>query len=50
MENLWEDFVCLYLIGSKIEGEIKNIIEFGLFVGLDGEVDGMVYFFDFDWE
>ena len=35
---------------SKVEGEIKNITEFGLFIGLDGDVDGMVHLSDLDWK
>ena len=37
-------------VGSEIEGEIKNITEFGLFIGLSGEIDGMAHFSDLDWE
>ena len=36
--------------GSVIEGEVKNITEFGLFVGLPGEIDGMVHLSDISWE
>jgi small subunit ribosomal protein S1 len=36
-------------VGSKIEGEVKNRTEFGLFIGLPGDVDGMVHLSDLDW-
>ncbi len=48
--NPWEDLVERFPIGSELEGEIKNITEFGLFVGLPGEIDGMVHLSDLDWE
>ncbi len=47
--NPWDAFVENYPSGSEIEGEIKNITEFGLFVGLPGEIDGMVHLSDLDW-
>ncbi|WP_282604449.1 30S ribosomal protein S1 [Pelagibius sp. Alg239-R121] len=47
--NPWDAFVDNYPTGSEIEGEIKNITEFGLFVGLPGEIDGMVHLSDLDW-
>jgi len=37
-------------VGSTIEGEVKNKTEFGLFVGLDGDGDGMVHLSDLDWQ
>ena len=37
-------------IGSTVEGEVKNITEFGLFIGLDGDIDGMVHLSDLDWK
>src|SRR5690349_16606294 len=48
--NPWEQFVDEHPIGSVVEGEIKNITEFGLFVGLDNDIDGMVHLSDLDWE
>jgi small subunit ribosomal protein S1 len=48
--NPWDEFMTQYPVGSEIEGEIKNITEFGLFIGLDGEIDGMAHFSDLDWE
>ncbi len=47
--NPWENFASKYPASSKIEGEIKNITEFGLFVGLEGDIDGMVHLSDLDW-
>jgi small subunit ribosomal protein S1 len=49
MRNPWEAFVETHPLGSAIEGEVKNITEFGLFVGLDGDIDGMVHLTDIDW-
>ncbi|MDC9700652.1 MAG: 30S ribosomal protein S1 [Alphaproteobacteria bacterium] len=48
--NPWERFAARYSSGSIIEGEIKNIAEFGLFIGLDGDMDGMVHLSDIDWK
>src|SRR6202522_242559 len=50
MRNPWEVFVEKYPAGSVVEGEVKNKTEFGLFLGLDGEVDGMVHLSDLDWK
>jgi small subunit ribosomal protein S1 len=50
MRNPWEVFVEKYPPGSTIEGEVKNKTEFGLFLGLDGDVDGMVHLSDLDWK
>jgi small subunit ribosomal protein S1 len=49
LSNPWEAFVETYPTDSELEGEIKNITEFGLFVGLPGEIDGMVHLSDLDW-
>ena len=48
-ENPWESFLERYPVGTEIKGDIKNITEFGLFVGLDGEIDGMVHLSDINW-
>ncbi|MGE3832174.1 MAG: 30S ribosomal protein S1 [Parvibaculaceae bacterium] len=48
--NPWETFAEKYPPGSIVEGEIKNITEFGMFIGLDGDVDGMVHLSDLDWK
>ena len=50
MRNPWEVFLEKYPPGSEVEGEVKNKTEFGLFLGLDGEVDGMVHLSDLDWK
>ena len=47
--NPWESFLEQFPLGSTVEGEIKNITEFGLFVGLQGEIDGMVHLSDLAW-
>ncbi|MBZ0130752.1 MAG: 30S ribosomal protein S1 [Rhodobacteraceae bacterium] len=47
--NPWETFQAKYPTGTVVEGEVKNITEFGLFVGLDGDIDGMVHLSDLDW-
>ncbi len=49
MQNPWEAFAEKYPTGSVVEGEVKNKTEFGLFLGLDGDVDGMVHLSDLDW-
>ncbi|WP_417456501.1 30S ribosomal protein S1 [Kordiimonas sp.] len=49
-ENPWEAFASKFPQNTEIEGEVKNITEFGLFIGLDGDVDGMVHLSDLDWE
>ena len=50
LNNPWEQFAEEHPIGSVIEGEIKNITEFGLFVGLTEDMDGMVHLSDLDWD
>ena len=47
--NPWEDFAQKHPVGSKVTGEVKNATEFGLFIGLDGDVDGMVHMSDIAW-
>ena len=47
--NPWERFAEQHPVGSTVEGEVKNATEFGLFVGLDGDVDGMVHMSDIAW-
>jgi small subunit ribosomal protein S1 len=49
-ENPWVRFAEKFPIGSIIEGEIKNITEFGMFVGVDDEIDGMVHMTDVSWD
>ncbi len=50
LSNPWEIFADQHPIGSEVEGEVKNKTEFGLFIGLDGDVDGMVHLSDLDWQ
>ena len=50
MRNPWEVFAETHPNGTVIEGEVKNITEFGLFVGLDGDIDGMVHLSDISWD
>ena len=47
--NPWTDFADTHPIGSTVEGEVKNATEFGLFIGLEGDVDGMVHMSDIAW-
>jgi small subunit ribosomal protein S1 len=49
-DNPWDAFLAQHPKGSNVEGPIRNITEFGLFVGLDGGVDGMVHLSDLDWQ
>ena len=49
-ENPWQSFAGSHPAGTIIKGEIKSITEFGLFVGLDGGVDGMVHLSDLSWD
>jgi small subunit ribosomal protein S1 len=50
MRNPWEVFLEKYPAGTVLEGEVKNKTEFGLFLGLDGDIDGMVHLSDLDWK
>ncbi|HIJ39356.1 MAG TPA: 30S ribosomal protein S1 [Rhodospirillaceae bacterium] len=50
MVNPWGGFLDKFPVGAEVEGEIKNITEFGLFIGLPGEIDGMVHLSDLEWE
>ena len=47
--NPWDQFLETHPIGSNVEGEVKNTTEFGLFIGLDSDIDGMVHLSDIDW-
>ena len=49
LENPWEVFAQSHPTGTEVEGEVKNKTEFGLFIGLEGDVDGMVHLSDLDW-
>jgi small subunit ribosomal protein S1 len=50
LDNPWTSFVDKYPTGTELQGEVKNITEFGLFVGLPGEIDGMVHLSDLSWD
>jgi small subunit ribosomal protein S1 len=47
--NPWEAFAATHPVGTEVEGEVKNATEFGLFIGLEGDVDGMVHMSDIAW-
>ncbi|TPG07218.1 30S ribosomal protein S1 [Sphingomonas oligophenolica] len=48
-DNPWDAFATAHPVGSTVEGEVKNATEFGLFIGLDNDVDGMVHMSDIAW-
>jgi small subunit ribosomal protein S1 len=50
MANPWESFAEQYPAGTELDGEVRNITEFGLFVGLPGDIDGMVHLSDLSWD
>ncbi len=50
LDNPWGRFTDGHPVGADLEGEVKNITEFGLFVGLPGEIDGMVHMSDIAWD
>ena len=50
MDNPWDSFAETFQVGNEVEGEIRNITEFGLFVGLPGDIDGMVHLSDIAWD
>ncbi|MBT4888235.1 MAG: 30S ribosomal protein S1 [Rhodospirillales bacterium] len=49
-DNPWDAFLATHPAGTEVEGEVKNITEFGLFVGLTGDIDGMVHLSDLSWD
>ncbi|WP_321343245.1 30S ribosomal protein S1 [Breoghania sp.] len=49
LQNPWDAFAEKFPVGTIVEGEVKNKTEFGLFIGLEGDVDGMVHLSDLDW-
>ena len=49
-ENPWKTFAETHKVGDVIEGEIRNITEFGLFLGLNSEIDGMIHMSDLSWD
>lgn len=48
-ENPWQDFASKHPIGSRLSGEVKNIVDFGLFVGFENGIDGLVHMTDISW-
>ena len=48
--NPWDDFQDRYPIGTIIKGEVRSVTEFGLFIGLDGDIDGMAHLSDLSWD
>ena len=49
-DNPWDNFTDRYPVGSVINGEVRSVTEFGLFIGLDGDIDGMAHLSDLSWE
>lgn len=50
LRNPWEEFLEKHPVGSTVQGEVRNITEFGLFIGLPGDIDGMVHLSDLSWD
>src|SRR5882724_7482299 len=50
LDNPWDSFAAQHPVGTELTGEVKNSTEFGLFVGLPGEIDGMVHLTDLSWQ
>lgn len=49
-ENPWKAFADSHKVGDEIEGEVKNMIEFGIFIALNDEIDGMIHTSDLSWD
>ena len=49
-DNPWDNFTDRYPVGSVIKGEVRSVTEFGLFIGLEGDIDGMAHLSDLSWE
>ena len=47
--NPWETFAAIHKKGDKVEGQIKSITDFGIFIGLDGGIDGLIHLSDISW-
>jgi len=47
--NPWETFAAIHKKGDKVEGQIKSITDFGIFIGLDGGIDGLIHLSDMSW-
>ncbi len=50
IDNPWDNFAERFPVGTVIEGEVRSITEFGLFIGLEGEIDGMAHLTDLSWD
>jgi small subunit ribosomal protein S1 len=50
LENPWEGFLRDHPVGSEVEGEVRNITEFGVFIGVPGDIDGMIHLSDLSWD
>jgi len=50
LQNPWEDFASNHNRGEKVRGTIKSITDFGVFVGLDGGIDGLIHLSDLSWQ
>jgi len=48
--NPWDSFSTTYPVGTVISGEVRSVTEFGLFIGLDGDIDGMAHLSDLSWD
>ena len=48
--NPWEEFAMTHNKGDKVSGAIKSITDFGIFIGLDGGIDGLIHLSDISWE
>jgi small subunit ribosomal protein S1 len=49
-DNPWEDFARNYPVGAIVEGEVRNVVEFGIFIGFDHNIDGLIHVSDLTWE
>ena len=49
-DNPWDSFTDRFPVGSTISGEVRSVTEFGLFIGLDGDIDGMAHLSDLSWD
>lgn len=47
--NPWQQFAASYNKGQKVSGKIRSITDFGIFIGLDGDIDGLVHLSDISW-
>jgi small subunit ribosomal protein S1 len=48
--NPWEAFAAIFKKGDKVSGQIKSITDFGVFIGLDGGIDGLIHLSDISWQ